>query len=339
MKFLIRCDSSFNIGSGHLTRCINLAKKLNGDVHFLCRNLPGNLNSRVTINQFHLHKIPSEDIKVEQTIEESKLITPILREIQPNTVIVDHYGLDNNWEREASNFANKIVAIDDIRRKHDADGILDQNLRPFTPDNYVDSGSKLFLGPEYCLLSDAFLNSSAPTRRFDSPKSVMVFFGGSDQNSFTLRVLKMVESFREDLKWDIVVGIQNKDLNELEKRSESLKNVRLHLNIDYMHILMSNCDVFFGASGTTSWERAKLGLPSLCISVARNQIELAKNLDSQGACSYLGHFTDLSDKDLKGGLERILSSRSLRQSSYKKSLELNVSGKLNEFVDFLNSET
>ena len=46
MKIVFRVDSSLEIGTGHVMRCLALADILrdqNSDIYFICRNHPGNL--------------------------------------------------------------------------------------------------------------------------------------------------------------------------------------------------------------------------------------------------------------------------------------------------------
>ena len=51
---------------------------------------------------------------------------------------------------------------------------------------------------------------------------------------------------------------------------------------------MARADLAIGAGGTTSWERASLGLPALVFSVSPNQIDGAAALDDAGAAIHLG---------------------------------------------------
>ena len=62
MKVAIRVDSSTVIGSGHLMRCLTLAKRLrkenDAEVHFISRDLEGNLHEMIPKEGFVLHILP-----------------------------------------------------------------------------------------------------------------------------------------------------------------------------------------------------------------------------------------------------------------------------------------
>jgi UDP-2,4-diacetamido-2,4,6-trideoxy-beta-L-altropyranose hydrolase len=327
MKFLFRCDSSYKIGSGHLTRCLNLAKQLHGEVHFICRSLNGNINSLVNENQFTLHEIDSKDVDIEETIEEIQEVTQLFKKIQPDVIIVDHYGLGKSWERNAELFSNKILIIDDLDRRHIKANILDQNYRNSPPKFYKESDSNLFLGPEYCLLAKQF--------RKDNVDSIMIFFGGSDIHSQTLRMVKLINRFPLDINWEIVIGAQNKDLKKIRDIAITSPNINVHFNIDYMADLMLSSDLFFGAGGSTSWERAKVGLPSLCMSLAENQVGLAENLHEQGSCDYLGKHTEVSDKMIINKILFAVQNQVFRKRLTDKGLSLQVGSKFCTLLNFL----
>ena len=57
-NFVFRVDSSINIGSGHVSRCINYAlylKKLGNNVSFVCRELNGNIIHKIKLNKIKVH--------------------------------------------------------------------------------------------------------------------------------------------------------------------------------------------------------------------------------------------------------------------------------------------
>ena len=46
--------------------------------------------------------------------------------------------------------------------------------------------------------------------------------------------------------------------------------------------LMSNADLAIGAAGSTTWERCCLGLPTIQLAIAKNQVFLAEKLQKAG---------------------------------------------------------
>lgn len=338
MNVLIRCDSSFSIGSGHVFRCISFAQLLKNDVTFVCRKLEGNINTKITQDNFKL--IELEGIPNYQNgdpLQEEDEIHKALDLIQPDVVIVDHYGLDASWETVVKAKTKFLLAIDDLGREHNSDGILDQNFRLSIPSNYLNSKSKLFLGPNYCLLNQNFLQRTAPSRDFYSVENILVFFGGSDSASMTLRVLKLIGHFEKEISWEIVVGEQNRDLKDIEILCAKMPNVKLHVNINYMDKLMVEADLFLGAGGTTTWERAKLGLPSIVVSIADNQIEINKYLHAKEIIYYIGKSSEVSDKQITKTVLMIKNNSKLREVLSKNSLGLEVSSKLNDLISYVKS--
>ena len=58
--------------------------------------------------------------------------------------------------------------------------------------------------------------------------------------------------------------------------------------VSNMADLMTEADLCIGSAGSTSWERCALGLPTLLITVADNQIHSAQALDVANAAYYAG---------------------------------------------------
>lgn len=58
--------------------------------------------------------------------------------------------------------------------------------------------------------------------------------------------------------------------------------------------LMAAADLAIGSSGATSWERCCLGLPTICLTQADNQVAIAEGLEAHGAIVNLGegHIVD-----------------------------------------------
>ena len=63
-KIAFRVDSSTTIGSGHVMRCLTLAKQMReekgAEVHFISRDLDGSLHGIIKEAGFFLHILPRQ---------------------------------------------------------------------------------------------------------------------------------------------------------------------------------------------------------------------------------------------------------------------------------------
>jgi spore coat polysaccharide biosynthesis predicted glycosyltransferase SpsG len=100
----------------------------------------------------------------------------------------------------------------------------------------------------------------------------------------------------------------------------------VHVGINNMAELMSKADAFVGAGGSTTWERFCLGLPSLVIAVAENQVPTAQYLGKLGAIDYIGKAADLTGDSLRASLARFLMDQEGRSRMAKLGMDL-VDGK------------
>lgn len=85
---------------------------------------------------------------------------------------------------------------------------------------------------------------------------------------------------------------------------------------------MAEADLFIGAGGGTSWERAALGLPTLCISVAGNQEANARLLAEAGMHVYLGASEQVSIEQIRQAVAALVGDYPLRQSLAQRSRQL-----------------
>ena len=69
---------------------------------------------------------------------------------------------------------------------------------------------------------------------------------------------------------------------------------------------MAKADIALGASGATSWERCCMGLPSIVIALAENQIKIASELDSGGFIHYLGDVGIVTKNDIYSCLKQLV---------------------------------
>ncbi len=173
MRVLIRADASPTIGSGHIARCLTLARvlrKQGSHVAFACRRLPGHRLDALQAEGFETFALPERyaDEDPQQAIES---MLPWQADIDAldvlldghagfDWIIVDHYGLDHHWQTAARRWASRIAAVDDLAtRRYSVDLLLNQNLSGLS-ENYaplLPEGCRTLLGPRFAMLREEFM--------------------------------------------------------------------------------------------------------------------------------------------------------------------------------------
>lgn len=220
-------------------------------------------------------------------------------------LIVDHYALDKNWEARLRPFCSKLMVIDDLAdRPHDCDLLLDQNLGREQSDyaDHTPKACKLCIGPRYALLRPEFarLRAYSLERRTKAPlKTLFITMGGVDQNNATGKVLEALKpcALPDDLQITVVMGPHAPWLSDVQALALTMPwPTDVKAGVKNMAQLMAKSDLAIGAAGSTSWERCCLGLPSIAMVLADNQIEGAKALSDLGAAIWIMETSELSDK-------------------------------------------
>ena len=333
---LCRCDASLQIGSGHVMRCRTLARQLRlrgAEITFLCRQLPGDLIELLS-QEFQVLALPAlagaassltnDDLldgralygawlgcSQQQDAEDclSALVQAGISGAQ--WLLVDHYGLDASWEgvmRESlgSELPPQLLVIDDLAdRSHSCDLLLDQNFfGEATERRYqglIPPQCRQLLGPQYALLGPEYtvLHPLVPPRT--ELRRVLVFFGGVDSANLTGRAIKaLMAPELAHLSVDVVLGLQCPHRQAVEFLVADRPNTTLHGPQPSLAGFIARADLAIGAGGATTWERACLGLPSVVLPIAANQLSFSEALAAAGLIHLL-----LDPLDLVGELGTI----------------------------------
>ena len=329
MRVIFRADSSTIMGSGHLMRCLTLAKLMRGcgnvDIFFICRDLEGNIASVVSDNDFNLIMLSNAEhnsnlsgyeawltVSQEQDADETiDAVGSISSERHVDYVIVDSYAIDEIWEKKLRPYTKKIFVIDDLaNRKHDCDFLLDQTYGIENANKYcglVPSHCVQFLGTSYSLLKLEYrkLRNEIHLLR-QGIKYVLVFFGGSDDTGETVKFLEALRRNRfEQYHFIVIIGGGNQKKNIIRTYCDEIDNVEFHCQVDNMEYYISICDLAFASAGVNTWERCVLGLPSFITVTSDNQREIAAKMREQNAAVILGDFEDVNSEDYSKALCRI----------------------------------
>lgn len=297
MKILFRVDASLIIGTGHVMRCLTLAKALAAtgtECHFACREHPGNLIDFIRQQGFEVTALPmpkdrqptGDEAEVSALAHSAWLGCDWASDAAQTKVgaggtandwlVVDHYALDASWESAMREVAKRIMVIDDLAdRQHDCDVLLDQNYYRDMQTRYdgkVPPDCRNLLGPRYALLRDEFREWRAQVKpRSGEVKRILMFFGGIDAGNFTGLAIKALSALGiNGVEVDVVIGAQHPQRAEIEQACVT-QGYACHVQTSRMAELMVAADLAIGAGGSATWERCCLGLPALSICIAENQ--------------------------------------------------------------------
>ncbi|WP_197565466.1 UDP-2,4-diacetamido-2,4,6-trideoxy-beta-L-altropyranose hydrolase [Billgrantia diversa] len=330
----IRADASLEIGTGHIMRCLTLARALRdagAECHFLCREHPGNLIDMIQADGFVVHRLPrgqredpsqsspdrENNWEVDHEIQPSgsrglsehadwlgvhwqadaRACRTILEGLAPDWLIVDHYALDACWEAAVLPQGTRLLVIDDLAdRPHIANILLDQNLgrRAADYEGLVPENCQLLIGPRYALLRPEFAAWREPSlKRRHTPqiRHLLITLGGVDQDNITGRVLEVLSqcSLPDNVQTTVVMGATAPWLDNVRAKAGWMPwPTEVAVNIDDMARRMAEADLAIGAAGSTSWERCCLGLPTVMVALAENQVAIAHHLDEARAAICVG---------------------------------------------------
>lgn len=332
MKILFRVDASIKIGTGHVMRCLTLANELKsqGETTIFCsRHLTDTLAGIIQaaghqlvrlVNKESIDKesIESSDpsdqytswLETSQNFDADEMVSKVKME-DIDWVIVDHYALDFQWHRKIkeNNKNIKLLVINDLFEKsHDCELFLNQNIVQNKDKAYQSllkgEVSKL-IGPNYALLRNEFNEYRQVAKvRNSGLKNILIFFGGVDINNTTGKTLIALSKINQDVDVKVVVGATHPKIGELDKLCDSF-GFSLHVQVNNMAELMVWADVSIGASGSATWERSCLGLPTVVLSLADNQIPIAEAANDAGLVFYLGKDADVSPSDITNAVSEI----------------------------------
>jgi UDP-2,4-diacetamido-2,4,6-trideoxy-beta-L-altropyranose hydrolase len=316
-------------------RCLTLAHPLSQmgfDVVFICRDYPGNLCALITTRGYRVVRLawakPQRHESVQWKKDANETGDILRNEGLIEWLIVDHYDLDSRWERQLRQFTNKIMVIDDLaNRQHDCDLLLDQNLHEDLEgryENLIPKNCSKLLGPRYALLRPQFDRYRKNSIERDGRvKRILIFFGGGDPTNETAKSLHAMRSLKmPEIALDVVAGSSNPHREEIKSICSAMQNTTYHCQVDNMAELMAAADLTIGAGGTATWERCCLGLPSISIVLAENQLEGTVAVAAKGATQFLGWNRDVSCADLAAAVQAAMTDPARLKKMSKAALDI-----------------
>jgi UDP-2,4-diacetamido-2,4,6-trideoxy-beta-L-altropyranose hydrolase len=316
---LIRADAGPDIGTGHVMRCLALAqawKDAGGSAIFEMAVEMPEIERRLRVDGFVVHHINAQPGS-----ERDAALTADLA-ISQNAcfVVVDGYQFGSEYQMNLKKAKAHLLFIDDYGHAefYWADLVLNQNIYA-REELYEDrdSNTELLLGSPFVLLRREFQSWRKWIRKNpDNASKILVTLGGSDPDNATAKILSLLQSLKvNDIEIIVVIGggnAHNEALQAAAKQSQI--PIRIVSNASNMPELLAWADMAIISGGTTSYETAFMGLPSLIVIIASNQIRVAEKLAEIGAAVNLGWNHNLAGGGIQKTVEDLRVNCKTRES-------------------------
>jgi UDP-2,4-diacetamido-2,4,6-trideoxy-beta-L-altropyranose hydrolase len=344
---LIRADADTQIGSGHLMRCLALAQAWQGDggsVTFLGHCDNDALRRRIETDGLSFVSIDKPHPDSSDLRKTLVLLDKLAGSHRTEGwLVLDGYHFDSDYQGAIRAAGHRLLVVDDMSHltHYHADVVLNQNIHAERLNYHCDADTKLLLGTDYVMLRTEFQSRKGWRREISNEAhKVLVSLGGGDADNVTLKVVQALQQSEiNDLEARIIVGPANPHLQSLREAAASSGNLELLLNITNMPELIAWADVAVSSGGSTCWELAFMGLPSLAIVLAENQAGIARGLNEARAAIDLGWHQRVSTQELTRKIDSLLKSFELRQEMSKRGRSLVDADGASRVVEALRSRT
>jgi UDP-2,4-diacetamido-2,4,6-trideoxy-beta-L-altropyranose hydrolase len=335
---LFRCDASSLIGAGHVVRCLVLAETLSEAgwrIGFAVGKETLATVPAITLKSFDVRMLRDEGQELEELREQASGNADLL--------IIDHYERGAAFETSCRSFARKVLVLDDATgRDHDCDILVDaaaSSVEPYA--GHVPARARVLAGAAYALVRRSFTvhREVALARRDGRPvQEILVSCGATDAGNVTTAVLDALDFVVDDIAVTVVLSSRAPHVDAVRSRLRG--KMRLLLDVEDIADLMTNADLAVGAAGSTAFERAVLGLPSILLTVADNQRGTARLIVKAGAAIDGGAV----DNDLSPRLRKLTASvlsdgAARRQLAEAASALVDGRAALRVVINMLNDET
>ena len=272
--FYIRTDANDVIASGHLMRCIAIAKalRIQGiETTFLVADE----QATAILAQMNF------DYRVLHTLwncmeEEIPILRSYIAKLGIQELLIDSYQVTDHYLTEVSKNVRVTYMDDGAKKVYPVSRVINYSYTypvEFYRTHYAGSGTRLCLGSAYVPLREEFW-SIEPEPLQAQITDILVTTGGTDPYRIEEQMIEQIASKEEwrGIQFHIVVGPYVPRQQELRNLSAGHSNVTLYQNIRNMRELMMQCQIAVTAAGSTLYELCACGVPTICFAFADNQM-------------------------------------------------------------------
>lgn len=307
MKVFIITESGKDIGFGHITRCLSLyqAFKERG------------IKPKFIINGDNDIEYLLKDINYQifNWLDERNKLFTIIKDA--DIAIIDSYLADISLYNKIANLVKIPVYIDDNKRLDYPKGIvLNGNIHAETLNYPKKDGIIYLLGTKYTPLRKEFWEVQEKKIK-EKIESIMVTFGGDDAKNMTPKILAFLNDKYSNLIKNVIIGKAFQNIDKIKKYTDKKTNLIYYPDAEKMKKIMLKSDIAISAGGQTLYELAKIGVPTIGIYIAENQLGNIKGWEKIGFLEHAGWYNEENILQSICKLFKKLENRIIRESKSK----------------------
>jgi len=320
----IRADANKIIATGHVMRCITIAKELlalgEGVTFFVADK-----ESEAFIKSFCDESLKAEVVVLGTRYDHMEDEIPVLEKELPgrkcDVLFVDSYFVSKDYFARLNRIC-PVAYLDDLAKEpYPVDLVI--NYNGFSKSlgyealysgmkGHEGSPTKILLGLEYAPLRRQFYEHDIAEKTTSDKKTLKVLLaaGGGDMYGMLLATLENAEKKgllsssdgRGDLdascrpiEWEVVAGSFAPDIDKIKALEKNYSGVHIHHNVANMAALMRSCDIAVSAAGTMLTECAAVNLPAIFYQVADNQKPNTDFWPTTGGMVYAGNAAESAE--------------------------------------------
>ena len=310
---LIRCDGSYEIGLGHVVRCLALGRELRDrherDVVFAMRADPLGIGI-VREAGFAVMEAPGN-----ASFDYGAWLASAIESAAAGLLVLDvrdELTLENlRTIRERTRV--HVAAIDDISdRRLAADHVFYPPVPQVRTLEWPDFEGSVHTGWEWVLLRPEF--AAEPRRSPHEPPVVLVTMGGSDPGGLTPRALRALALVPEPIECVVLLGPGFGHDAELAPLLETCPHKWLIARDGDMRAHMLAADLAVLSFGVTAYEAAACALPALHLCLTDDHALSSSAFAQAGLAVSLGLAKDVEKARLAEAVGAMLADRAGRNA-------------------------
>ncbi len=313
-RILFRVDGSAALGMGHVYRALAIANELRdtsrAEIAFLM----------TASHAEGLAKVSSYGYPVRLAGEgKLEIYLDHVRDYAPEILINDLPALEDAYLRALAHLGtttvNLVDNLDDLERTEAYAQVI---VSVMSDERETPEG--FYGGPSYAILRRHFRDKEDKKDLRETPRMVLLSFGGSDPQGLTLKAARALQALPPSIDVVAVAGPAFSFRREFEAMASALPRRIPLIQQAEGHIvdLMLEADVVVCSGGMSVYEIAALGTPGLVLAQNLREENRMRAFARHGTVDYLGLGSDVDEATIATAVSELLQDLPRRRAMSEK---------------------